>query len=71
MKVIIVIIQVGAMKIYVGAVEALKKKERGEETQLTTKFGGKTNLGPNYFVLKNFIPNYAFDALLVLSCWFK
>ncbi len=52
------------MKIYVGAVEALRKKERGDETQFTTKFGGKTSLGPSYFVFKNFIPSYAFDALL-------
>ncbi len=39
------------MKIYVAAVEALSKKERGDETQFTTKIGVKTNLGPNYFVL--------------------
>jgi hypothetical protein len=39
------------VKIYVAAMEALKKKERGHETQFTTKIGGKTSLGPNYFVL--------------------
>jgi hypothetical protein len=39
------------MKIYVTAVEALKKNERGDETQFTTKIGGKTSLLPNYFVL--------------------
>jgi predicted oxidoreductase (fatty acid repression mutant protein) len=32
-RVIIVIVQVGAMKIYVAAVEALKKYERQDETQ--------------------------------------
>ncbi len=47
---IIVIVQVGAVKIYVAAVEALRKKERQDETQLTTKIGGKTSLGPTYFV---------------------
>jgi hypothetical protein len=52
------------VKIYVAAVEALKKKERGDETEFTTKIGGKTNLGPSYFVLQNFIPSYTFDALL-------
>ncbi len=36
------------MKIYVAAVEALKKKERGVETEFTTKIGGITNLGPSY-----------------------
>ncbi len=39
------------MKIYVAAVEAVRKKEIGDETQVTTKSGGKTSLGPSYFVL--------------------
>jgi hypothetical protein len=39
------------VKIYVPTVEALRKKERGDETQFTTKIGGKTNLGLRYFVL--------------------
>ncbi len=30
---------------------ALKEKERGDETQFTTKIGGKTSLGASYFVL--------------------
>ncbi len=51
LKVIIVVVQVGAVKIYVAAVEALRKKERGDETQFTTKIGWKTSLGPSYFVL--------------------
>jgi hypothetical protein len=42
---------VEAMKIYVAAVEALRKKERGDETQVSTKIGGKTSLGPSYFAL--------------------
>ncbi len=46
------------MKIYVGAVKALRKKERGDET------GGKTSLVPSCFILQNFIPSYTFDALL-------
>jgi hypothetical protein len=34
--------QAGAVKIYVAAVEALRKKERQNETQFTTtKIGGK------------------------------
>jgi hypothetical protein len=37
-RVIIVVVQVaGAVKIYVAAVKALKGKERGDETQFTTK----------------------------------
>ncbi len=63
-RVTIVVVQVGAVKIYVAAVEALMKKERGDETQFTIKIGGKTSLGLSYFVLQHFIPCYAFDALL-------
>jgi len=50
-RLIIVVVQVGAVKIYVAAVEALRKKERGDETQFITKIGGKTSLDPSYFVL--------------------
>jgi hypothetical protein len=39
------------VKRYVAALEALRKKERGHETQFTTKIGGKTSLDPSYFVL--------------------
>jgi len=46
-RVIIAIVQVT----YVAVVEALRKKERGDETQFTTNIGGKTSLGPSYFVL--------------------
>ncbi len=38
------------MKIFVAAVEALRKKERQDETQFTAKIAGKTSLGPSYFV---------------------
>ncbi len=36
---IIAVVQVGAVKIYVAAVEALRRKERENETQFTTKIG--------------------------------
>jgi hypothetical protein len=39
------------VKIDVATVEALTKKERGDETQFATKIGGETSLGPSYFVL--------------------
>jgi hypothetical protein len=51
LRLLIVVGQVGAVKIYVTAVEALRKKKRGDETQFTTNIGGKTTLGPSYFVL--------------------
>jgi hypothetical protein len=50
-RVIIVIVQVRAVKIYVAAMEATRKKERQDETQFITKISGKTSLGPSYFVL--------------------
>jgi len=50
-RVIIVVIQVGAVKIYVRAVDELRKKERQDETQFITKIGGKTSLGPRHFTL--------------------
>jgi len=40
-RVIIVVVQVGAVKIYVATVEALRTKERQDEPQFTTKIGGK------------------------------
>jgi len=48
-RVIIVVVQVGAVKIYVAAVEALKRKEG--DSQFCTKSGAKISLGPSYFVL--------------------
>jgi hypothetical protein len=35
------VVEVGAVKIYVTAGEALQKKERQDETQVTIKIGGK------------------------------
>jgi hypothetical protein len=39
------------VKKYVAAVEALKEKERQDETQFNIKIGGKTSLGPTYNAL--------------------
>jgi hypothetical protein len=36
----IVVVQLGAVKIYVAAVDALRKKERQDETQFTTNIDG-------------------------------
>jgi hypothetical protein len=41
LRVIIVPVHVGALKIYVAVVEALRKKQRQDETQFTIKNGGK------------------------------
>jgi hypothetical protein len=54
---------VGAAKINVAAVEALRKMERQDETQFTTKIGGKTSLGPSVvkfsFPVSRLMPYYA------------
>jgi hypothetical protein len=50
-RVIILLVQVGAVKIYIAAVTALGEKKRGDETQFATKIGGKFSLGPCYLVL--------------------
>ncbi len=50
-RLIIVVVQVRAVEIYVAALEeALRKMEKGDETQFTTKIGGKTSLGLSYFL---------------------
>ncbi len=49
--IIVVVITGTRVKIYAAAVEALKKKERQDETQFITKIGGQTSLDPSYFVL--------------------
>jgi hypothetical protein len=48
LRVIIVVVEGGAVKKYVAAVQTLRKKETQDETQFTTKIGGKTSLGPSY-----------------------
>jgi hypothetical protein len=50
-RVIIVVVQVGAVKIYVPAVQALRKEETLDETQFTIEIGGNTSSGPSYFLL--------------------
>jgi hypothetical protein len=38
------------VEIYVAALETLRKMEKGDETEFTTKIGGKTSLGLIYFL---------------------
>jgi hypothetical protein len=51
LRVIIVVGEVGAVKMYVAAVEAFRKKERGDEFNLPPKLVEKTSLSPSYWVL--------------------
>jgi hypothetical protein len=59
-KLIIISVQVGAVKIYVAAVDALRKQEREDETQFTEKVVWV----PVISLGSIFILNYMFDALL-------
>ncbi len=52
------------MKIYVTAVESLRKKERGDETQFTPKLMENLVWVPVISFCKIFIPSYGLDALL-------
>jgi hypothetical protein len=64
-RLIIVVVQVGAVKIYVTTVEALRKKERQDETQFSTKiWWEKLVWVPVISFCKIFIPSYVFDPLL-------
>jgi predicted oxidoreductase (fatty acid repression mutant protein) len=58
-RVIILVVQVGAGKLHVAVVQALRKKETQDATQFTTKIGV-----PVISYCKIFIPSYVFDALL-------
>jgi hypothetical protein len=63
-RVIIVVVQVGAVKIYVPAVEALMKKERGDETQFIAKIGGKLVWVPIILFYK-----ISFPATHLMPCY--
>jgi hypothetical protein len=45
-RLLIVVVKLGSVKIYVAAVEALREKERHDETQFTTKIDGVLSLSP-------------------------
>ncbi len=54
--------QVGPVKLYVAAVKELREKERGDETQFTTKIGKKNSFGPVI------IPFVKFGSQLSIWC---
>ncbi len=69
-RLIIVVVQLGAVKIYVAAVEALRKKERQDETQFTTKITQETML--MYFFCRFFFESHpVYDQLRVLGTVFS
>jgi hypothetical protein len=66
-RLIIVALQVGAVKIYAAIVEALKKKERQGETQFTTKTEVTLPLNANFFVYWN-LTLFIIKLRVVLLC---
>jgi predicted oxidoreductase (fatty acid repression mutant protein) len=50
-RLIIVVVQVRAVKIYVARVEALSQKERQDETQFTTKIDGFLSFNPPWMLM--------------------
>ncbi len=55
LRVIIVAIQVQAVKIYVAAVEAFRNKERQHTTHLTTKIDGFLGFSPGWMRMYSFV----------------
>jgi hypothetical protein len=56
LRLIIVVVQLRAVKTYVAAVEALrKKKERQDETQFTTKIDGFLSFIPRWMLIYFFV----------------
>ncbi len=68
-RVIIVVVQVGAVKLYVVKVDGLRKTEREDETQFTTKIGEKTSLQNTALYnlqFSEFLPSFLFPATLYI-----
>ncbi len=65
MKVIIVVVQVGAVKIYVAAVEALRKKERGGSKQHETQGNYSSCTGRSS---ENLCSSSLFDISMKRTC---
>jgi hypothetical protein len=55
LRLIKVVVQLGAVKTYVAAVEALGKKERQDETQFTTKIDGFLSFIPRWMLMYFFV----------------
>jgi hypothetical protein len=64
LRVIIVVVKVGAVKIHVAVVDASVKRKDGMKLSLPPKFMGKLAWVPVISFCKTFLPSYTFDALL-------
>ncbi len=61
LRLIVVVAQLGSVKIYVAAVEALRKKERQDETQFTTQIDGFLSFIPPWMLM------FFFAGLFLIS----
>jgi hypothetical protein len=61
LRLIIVVVQLGALKIYVAAVETAQEKERHDETQFTTKIDGFPSFIPCW-MLMYFFAGFFFES---------
>jgi hypothetical protein len=52
---LIVVVQLGAVKIYAASVEARRKKERQDETQFITKMDGFLSFIPRWMLIYYFV----------------
>ncbi len=74
-RLIIVVVHLGAVKTYVAAVEVLRKKERQDETQFTTKIDGFLSFIANVLFCRFFKispcvwPNSGFWCCVFLTLW--
>jgi hypothetical protein len=57
-RLIIVVVQLAAMKLYVAAAVALRKKERKDNTQFTTKFDGFLSFHPPSNAIVHFCTSF-------------
>jgi hypothetical protein len=74
-RLIIVVVQLGAVKMYVAAVGALRKKERQDETQFTNKIDGFLSFIPCWMLMYCFAGFFfnltlCMTKLRVLVLWF-
>jgi len=63
----VVVVQLGAVKIYVAAMEALRKKERQDETQFTTKIDGFQSFIPPRWMLMYFCAGFFKNLTLCIG----
>ncbi len=70
-RLIIVVVQFGAVKIYVATVEALRKNERQDETQFPTKIDGFLSFIPHWMLMYCFAGFFKSQLVYDQNWWFS